>query len=1344
MKKTDGDTKDKEATMFFLAPIKNRVGNVIAALSIRLDPGKDFSRFMHMGRFGDTGETYAIDKNGLLISDIRFCDQLWEVGLLDLGKRSDLNVYVRDPGGNLFERHPLPVNIDAQPLTLMAVNAIAENDGRNVTGYRDYRGVMVMGAWLWDHKLGIGMATELDVEEAMTTFNDIRIAFFLIVVITVFTSLFLTGLLLWLERNAIRSLQQAHDDLENQVEERTKELTEAKDHLDIAMSASKMGNWIFYNLENRFEVDVATEVIFGMEPGGFDGKFESWLAFIHPDDVKRVINSMRISRKSGANYEDEYRIVLKSGEIRHISGRGVFILDSNGKAIRGTGLIWDITDRVKADEGMRKLAAAVECNPTAVIITNKQGFIEYVNPKFTQITGYESDEIIGQKPSILNSGYYPTEYFKDLWENILAGKEWHGEFRNKKKNGELDWQSAMIAPIFDKNREITHFVSIQEDVTEKKKVAEQLLKLSKAIEFSPVSVVITDPNGKIEYVNPYFCEVTGYSQDEAIGQNPKVLKSGRQSKEFYKMLWDTILSGEIWRGNFHNKKKSGESYWEQASITPITNDAGKVTHLVAVKEDITEKRLINKELRAAKETAEAATKAKSDFLANMSHEIRTPMNAILGMAHLAQKTELTPKQLDYLKKIDISAQSLLGIINDILDFSKIEAGKLDIEEIEFDLMEKLDSVASMVTVKAQEKESLQVLFRVDPEIPDFLVGDPLRLGQIIINLGNNAVKFTEKGEIVLNAQLIERDDEKVSLRFSVKDTGIGLTEEQAGKLFQAFAQADASTTRKYGGTGLGLNISKRLVNMMGGDIWVESEYGKGSEFIFTCTLGYTDKTREDKKKFGEEFNELKVLVVDDSSAAREILGEMLQTFRFKVDQAPTGSRALELINASSGDSEYDIVIVDWKMAGMDGIETSSRIRSLQSLSKQPKIIMATAYDQDELQKAATDVKIDGFIVKPVGPSSLFDAIMQTFGNIQTNRPRAWRKSELEFKASQELGGARILLAEDNEINQQVAEEILNSVGIEITIADNGEKTVEMAQSESFDAILMDLQMPVMDGYEATIAIRKIKKLDQLPIIAMTADAMTGVREKVVEIGMNDYVTKPIEINNLFGALLKWVKLDRPAAHANVEMESKNESIIPNLPGIDVEDGLKRVGGSKDFYTKLLIKFANSYGDFEKELRELISAGDIETATRNAHSLKGVAGNLGAKELFNLAAGLEKALKGNHTNSFEEHISKTSATLSEILASISILDTRKQERNQPTNKKTIDPNKLKELAESLIVLIDEDLSAATDKLDELEELLCDTEHEETFKKIADDLDNFDVDAAIISLKEFKHRINQYDD
>ena len=247
-----------------------------------------------------------------------------------------------------------------------------------------------------------------------------------------------------------------------------------------------------------------------------------------------------------------------------------------------------------------------------------------------------------------------------------------------------------------------------------------------------------------------------------------------------------------------------------------------------------------------------------------------------------------------------------------------------------------------------------------------------------------------------------------------------------------------------------------------------------------------------------------------------------------------------------------------------------------------------------------------------------------------------------------------------------------------------------------------------------------------------------------ESGVNDYVTKPIEINNLFGALLKWVKLDRPAAHANVEMESKNESIIPNLPGIDVEDGLKRVGGSKDFYTKLLIKFANSYGDFEKELRELISAGDIETATRNAHSLKGVAGNLGAKELFNLAAGLEKALKGNHTNSFEEHISKTSATLSEILASISILDTRKQERNQPTNKKTIDPNKLKELAESLIVLIDEDLSAATDKLDELEELLCDTEHEETFKKIADDLDNFDVDAAIISLKEFKHRINQYDD
>ena len=370
---------------------------------------------------------------------------------------------------------------------------------------------------------------------------------------------------------------------------------------------------------------------------------------------------------------------------------------------------------------------------------------------------------------------------------------------------------------------------------------ENLKKLSRAIESSPVSVVITDTHGTIEYVNSKFNEVTGYTVEEAIGQNSRVFKSGDLPKSYYKELWDTILSGKVWRGRFINKRKNGEDFWESASISPIMDEEGEITHFVAVKQDITERKHMEQEILAAKEKAEEATRAKSDFLANMSHEIRTPMNAVIGMSHLALKTELTPKQQDYLNKIQSSANSLLGIINDILDFSKIEAGKLDMESTEFNLDDLLDNLANLVTVKAQEKEDLEVLFATASEVSRFLVGDPLRLGQVLINLANNAVKFTESGEIVVSTELLELAETGLTIKFSVRDTGIGLTKEQISKLFQSFSQADTSTTRKFGGTGLGLTISKQLVEMMGGEIWVESEPGQGTTFSFTANLGLERK-----------------------------------------------------------------------------------------------------------------------------------------------------------------------------------------------------------------------------------------------------------------------------------------------------------------------------------------------------------------------------------------------------------------------------------------------------------------------------------------------------------------------
>ena len=473
-----------------------------------------------------------------------------------------------------------------------------------------------------------------------------------------------------------------------------------------------------------------------------------------------------------------------------------------------------------------------------------------------------------------------------------------------------------------------------------------------------------------------------------------------------------------------------------------------------------------KDLDEARSEAEDATKAKSEFLANMSHEIRTPMNAIMGMAHLAMKTDLTAKQYDYLKKVDISAKSLLGIINDILDFSKIEAGKMDMESLDFQLEDTLDNISTLVGIKTQEK-GLELLFKTDASVPRALVGDPLRLGQILINLSNNSVKFTDTGEIVVATELVKKDDAQVTLKFSVQDTGIGMTAEQAAKLFQPFAQADSSTTRKYGGTGLGLTISKRLAEMMGGKIWVESQAGKGSTFSFTADFGLGKEKAKKRFKPASELRGMKVLVVDDNATSRVILQEMLESFSFEVSLAASGKEGIaELENAKEGEL-FELVIMDWKMPEMDGIEASKRIKDHKGLIKIPPIILVTAYGREEVMQQAEQVGLHGFLIKPISPSMLFDAIMQAFGVAVPETSGVAQSHEQEAEDLKQIQGARVLLVEDNEINQQVAREILEGAGLNVTLANNGQEAVDAVKAYTYDAVLMDVQMPVMDGYTAT-------------------------------------------------------------------------------------------------------------------------------------------------------------------------------------------------------------------------------------------------------------------------------------
>ncbi|MNK47441.1 Signal transduction histidine-protein kinase BarA [compost metagenome] len=686
-----------------------------------------------------------------------------------------------------------------------------------------------------------------------------------------------------------------------------------------------------------------------------------------------------------------------------------------------------------------------------------------------------------------------------------------------------------------------------------------------------------------------------------------------------------------------------------SSVIEVTS-RDETGELLQALKDMSTSLAVEQDLRHAVEVAEDATKMKSDFLANMSHEIRTPMNGIIGMTHLALQTELTSIQRNYLEKVESASKNLLAIIDDILDFSKIEAGKMAFEKVDFFLEDVLAQIADLSVMRAQDK-GLELLFDIAPDVPNALQGDPLRLGQVLINLTNNAIKFTEKGEIVVTIRLQQLEEHAAVLRVDVRDTGIGLTPPQRSKLFQAFTQADTSTTRHHGGTGLGLTISKRLVEMMEGEIDLVSEAGVGSTFFFTARFGLAAVPR-DNLLLPQQFHGLRVLVVDDNPSAREIFVSMLTALGFEARAVLGGALAIGAVAQARAEGRpYGLVLMDWKMPGMNGLDTLAGIRAdAAGIDATPACIMVTAFHREALLEAARqrDLPLDGVLNKPISASTLLDQIAFVFGGV-TGQSRKTQRQSSYRDDERALRGAWLLLVEDNEVNQEVAQHILNDAGIRVDIAGNGAIALAKIAENAYDGVLMDCQMPVMDGYQATRKLRQDPRYSNLPVIAMTANAMVGDKEKCLDAGMNDFIAKPIDVAQLFGTLARWIAPATPQEMAAVVAQPEAE--LPVIAGLKMAEAMRRVGGNAALMRKLLDRFVETQFDAMQRIVAAIENNQLETAIREAHTLKGLAGNIGAGGLADSAARVEHLLSLGSHDGLPQALAACTLALDELVSKI---------------------------------------------------------------------------------------------
>lgn len=1028
----------------------------------------------------------------------------------------------------------------------------------------------------------------------------------------------------------------------------------------------------------------------------------------------------------------------------------------------------DVTVQYQANEKLRKLSRAVEQSGSTIVIADTNGKIEYANRKFADSTGYTLEEALGNNPRILKSGHTSPEEYKNLWSTITSGREWHGEFHNRKKNGDLYWESATISPITNESGKITHFLAVKDDITERKIALEALsesearmralfsamtdviiaydsdgryLQISSndqsqlsrlpdefigrtvsemfpeqaalildtirrtletrkvtTIEYSlvienaelwfsanvspmsdnsviwvarditeskrnatelarekqffealvqnsPVAIVVLDAGDqKILSSNPAFEKLYGYSSQEIVGRNlDELITDSSTYADAARITQNVSVSGVHAIGR--RKRKDGTFVDVEIFGVPVYVD-GQKTGTLAMYHDITE-------LMRAQLEAEESNRAKSEFLANMSHEIRTPMNGVMGMLELALDTELTAEQRDFLQTSLQSAEALLSLLNDILDFSKIESGRLDLEAINFNLRTAIEDVAYTLAKRAHDK-GLEIACLVDPDLASDLRGDPGRLRQILVNLVGNAIKFTHQGEVIIRAETVQHTDTNATIRFSVQDTGIGIPYERQAAVFERFTQADGSTTRTYGGTGLGLTISKQLVELMGGKIGLTSTPGVGTTFWFEVTFELQPMEKPSVQALPlapvENIAKARVLIVDDNQTNRMVLTKNVQALGARVDTVPSGAKALEVLRIAhrTGDP-FHVVLLDMQMPGMDGEQTARAIKSDPSV-KDVKILILTSMGQRGDAVRLEALGCSGYLLKPVKQQMLFDAVAAVLGRMEEQPTTLITRHMLSEQRKNEY---RLLLAEDNPVNQKLAVVLLQKAGYSVDAVDNGLKALEKVKSGHYSVVLMDVQMPEMDGFEAT---QKIRELEQstgihVPIIAMTAHAMSGDRERCIEAGMDDYITKPLEPRALFNAIDRWsqdaaAEEQTEASSGDGEFETAMEFVaapqfgaepvkrgpelragvpVEEIPA-DLEGALHRFDGDRDFMKEMCRDLLANLPVLVEEIRSALQAGEMDALSRSSHTLKGLCANFNAGPSAALAAQLEQCGK----------------------------------------------------------------------------------------------------------------------